>query len=139
MFPTNDRKSVTHLVDEVHRRFEQKDWVGLLALIHPEAELHTVSGGRGPLSREETLEAFKKGGDRVYPYLHRVTDLGGDVALVEGRVRRALDPRGFADSGYAWLMTFADGLLVRSELFASAQEALAVAVPSAVADGPGRD
>ena len=85
----------------------------------------------------ETLEAFKKGGDRVYPYLHRVTDLGAGVALVEGRVRRALDPRGFADSGYSWLMTFAEGLLVRSDLFASAQEALAVAAPGAGADRPG--
>lgn len=100
----------------------------LPALIHPEAELEAGFATPGAQFNAEGVvdaawAAVSSGAYR--PEYEVVESLGDDTALVGVRIRYVIGEGLFSERDAAYLMTFRDGLLWRTRIFDSADEALA--------------
>jgi len=103
-------ESNVELAEAYYRSFAAKDVEALSRRLHPEARVITPLGES--VGREAVLEAAK----RLFPALRRIDVRarfgdGDQVALIYDMVGDPWTARTAA------LMTFRDGLLVRSELF----------------------
>lgn len=111
---------VTQLVG-AHRR---KDWDGLRTHIRPDAKIGVFAAGGKPVDVETAIAAMRS--------LHEDVSYRADISaaqvmddhavLLQGAVERRHEGR-FVRESHVWLYVFVDGLLHRSEMFDSEQEA----------------
>lgn len=111
---------VTQLLG-AHRR---KDWDGLRKLIHPDAKIGVFAAGGKPVDVETAIAAMQTVHEDVsYRADVNATRVIDDHAVIlQGAVERRREGR-FVGESHAWLYVFIDGLLHRSEMFGSEQEA----------------
>jgi ketosteroid isomerase-like protein len=119
--------SLTALAHELFERFSRGDVEGYVARVHPDATLRPVTGtAREVRGREAVrlwLQEAKSGGQLVIS-AHDVRERG-DAVIVVGRVWQLQRGVGVRDSGACWRLVFRDGLLWRSDAFATVEDAVA--------------
>lgn len=117
------------LAHELFEAFSRGDVDGYVARVHPEAVLRPITGTvrevRGRHAVRLWLEGAKTGGQLVIR-AHDVRERG-DAVIVVGRVWQQVRGVGVRDSGACWRLVFRDGLLWRSDAFATVEDAVAVA------------
>jgi SnoaL-like domain len=113
------------LVAAAMAAYERDDLDELAELVHPEAEIQMLLLGnepaRGPTELREALE--RRGSVVHQPTMSHVEALSGDAAIMVGRIQYADTRGGLTDREAAWLTLLRDGLLWRTWVFASADEA----------------
>jgi hypothetical protein len=117
----------TDLVRQLWAAIDAQDATAVEPLIHPEARLEmAMARGESVEGREAAMATLRAAWSQVHSLrLDSVEQLDDDVVLVLGRSRYALPNGGFADSGFAWLCEWQDGMLQRQRLFSSADDARA--------------
>ena len=101
-----------------------QDWEKLRSLFHPSARIGTFAGGGRPEEPEQALarlqEAHK---DHIYEAkVEAMIELDDQAVLLDGGVRfRETD--GWAQSERSWLYVVREGLLYRSAMYRSSDEA----------------
>jgi hypothetical protein len=117
----------TDLVRQLWAAIDAQDPAAVEPLIHPQAKLEmAMARGKAVEGREAAMATLRSAWRQVHTLrLDSVEQLDDEVVLVLGRSRYALPNGGFADSGFAWLCEWQDGMLHRQRLFASADDARA--------------
>lgn len=108
--------------------YQRGDLEALAAFIHPEAEIEMFARQRdvalGPDGLRETLEDARKGVHR--PTMTRIENVGADAAMMVGRIQYADPDRGgVVDRNAVWLTILREGLLWRTLVFGTPEEARA--------------
>lgn len=113
-------------VTDLLRAHRAQDWERLRELVHREALIGVFAAGGTPVDVETAISAMSE--------VHTDTSYRADVTslralddhavILEGAVTYRRGGR-FVSEPHAWLYVFVDGLLHRSQMFASAQEAQA--------------
>ena len=95
------------------------------ALYHPDALLHTVTGGPDPLPADELVAELERASrDTWYSVTSWDTVVVDEHAvIVIGRMRRSVPGGGFEDAGHVWLLTVRDGLVYRQGVYGTPEEA----------------
>jgi hypothetical protein len=102
------------------------DWPSLL---HPDIEVSLLITFNRPVAGKDAVVRALTQGRAASLYTGSVTEveeLDDSTVLVCGNARYALKRGGLAHSTVFWLNEFEDGLLRRSRVFRSREEALAV-------------
>ena len=127
------------MLGEMSRLFTARDWTAMRALYHPDARILTVTGGPEFLGADEIVLELERASEHstysVKPSGQVVLD--EHAAIVTGRMRRPVTPRGFEDAGHVWLITIRDGLVYRQVIYQDTEEATAAYRSLGVALGIG--
>ena len=117
-------QSLLILVTQLLGAHRTKDWDLLRTLIHPEGKIGVFATGGTPADPETAIAAMKAAHEEVsyMADVDRVRVLDDHAMIVQGAVEHRRDGR-FVREAHAWLYVFVDGLLYRSEMFDSEQEA----------------
>jgi ketosteroid isomerase-like protein len=102
-----------------------RDWSAMRALYHPDALLHTVTGGPDPLPADRLIAELERASrDTWYSVRSWDTTVVDERAvIVSGRMRRSVPGGGFEDASHVWLLTVRDGLIYRQGVYATPEEA----------------
>src|SRR5262249_55509948 len=110
----------TALVEAVAEAFDNGDWDALRALYHDDALLCTMAAHERIVGPDELMEIFSSLDSTMYQVGDTQTDAIDDHAvIVSGPLRY---PQETGDTAYAaksWLLTFKDGLVFRTNSYAS--------------------
>jgi hypothetical protein len=120
-----DESPAGQLVAAAMAAYERGDLDAIAELVHPEAEIQMLGLGgdfaRGPA---ELLEALERRESVVHePTMTHLETISDDAAIMVGRIQYADTRGGLTDREAAWLTVLRDGLLWRTLVFASADEA----------------
>ena len=101
-----------------------QDWEKLRTLFHPCARIGTFAGGGRPEEPEQALarlqEAHK---DHIYEAkVEEMAELDGQAVVLDGGVRFR-EKNGWAQIERSWLYVVREGLLYRSAMYRSSDEA----------------
>jgi hypothetical protein len=113
------------VVAEAMAAYERGDLDAVATFVHPDAEIEMVpldDDVIGPEGLRETLERLDGGIHK--PTMTRIERVGDDAALMVGRIQYA-DPTlgGVADRPAVWLSVLRDGLIWRTRVFRTAEDA----------------
>ena len=129
-------ESPVDVVKRMYAAFRDRDEAAMLALVHPELELWTVTGEE--LGRAEPY----RGAEGMRQYLADVAEIWEELRPLPSRFRRSGDwvlvtgrvyARGggqVVDSSAGWRWRVRDGKVVYGRIYRSAEEALADAAPA---------
>ena len=111
-------------VRELEAAYDARDWDRLLTLYHPDALLSAIVTGRKLLAPRDLVAAVRSAdGDPIYTVRYEETyPIDEHAAVVKGQVRHRIRG-GIAHDPVFWLFTFRDGLLYRSTVCGSLEEA----------------
>jgi len=125
--PSETRNTAATLVAEAMACYERGDLEGVAAFVHPDAEIEMLFLGgevaRGPEGLIEALTQAREGVHR--PTMTGVEPIGDDAAMMIGRIQHADQRGGLTDRKAVWLTIARDGLLWRTRIFDSEDEARA--------------
>lgn len=105
-----------------------RDWDRVRALFHPEARIGVFAGGGRPGDPEQAIRDMQRSHEEDAVYQASVANLqqlDDHAVLLHGRVRHTTTAGGFTDVERFWLYVVLDGLLYRSAVYVSAEEARA--------------
>jgi SnoaL-like protein len=127
----NEREAGRHLAVQVvagaMASYQRGDLDALAALVHPQAEIEMLFLGGNPAhGPDELVKVLTHAREGVHqPTMTSVEELGPDAALMIGRIQYT-DQRGsLTDRKAVWLTVLRDGLLWRTKVFESDEEARA--------------
>lgn len=117
----------TERVLTLHAAFSSRDWQRLRSLYHDQALLQTEAAGRAFLGPDEVNGRIRAASENITygGELGRVVALDEDAALMFERVRLPREHGGWVDRENIYLMTFKDGLLFRTRIFETTEDATA--------------
>jgi hypothetical protein len=115
------------LVTACLRAHRAQDWDHLRELVHADARVGVFAAGGKPVDVEAAIEAMRTAHSDV-SYSADITSmrvLDEHAVILEGAVGFRSREGRFVQESHAWLYVFVDGLLYRSEMFATPVEAQA--------------
>ena len=129
----NERERVSSgdpaaVVGEAMAAYERGDLEGLSRFIHPDAEIEMLvlqgDVALGPDGLRDTLESVRGGLHK--PTMTRIENVGDDAAVMIGRIQYTDPVRGgVTDRNAAWLTILRDGMVWRTRVFGTPDEARA--------------
>jgi len=121
------RNAAAALVAEAMACYERGDLDGVAGFVHPDAEIEMLFlGGEVARGPEGLIEALTKAREGVHrPTMTGIEPVGDDAALMIGRIQHVDQRGGLSDRKAVWLTIMRDGLLWRTRVFDSEDEARA--------------
>jgi hypothetical protein len=113
------------LVTECLKAHREGDWDRLRELLHSDARIGVFAAGGKPVEVETAISAMRSADAQIFykADVKATRALDDHAVVLEGAVDHALDGERVVEP-HAWLYVFVDGLLYRSEMFDSAEEAV---------------
>jgi hypothetical protein len=121
------RRTPLELTEALLRAHRTQDWDYLRTLFHPDAKIGVFATGGAPEDPERAIQAMRQAHtDGVYSATaDRISLLDDDVVMLEGFVRYRVPDGGIAFVERVWLYVIVDGLLHRSAMFKTQNDARA--------------
>jgi hypothetical protein len=115
-----------NVVTQLLAAHRAQDWDRLRTLLHPRARIGVFAAGGAPADPEEAIAAMRSAhADISYSAdVSSAHEIDTNVVVLVGAVRhREASSARHVESPHAWLYVIEDGLLYRSQMFASEREA----------------
>ena len=115
-----------NVVTQLLAAHRAQDWDRLRTLLHPRARIGVFAAGGAPADAEEAIAAMQSAhADVSYSAdVSSAHEIDTNVVVLLGAVRhREANGSRYLESPHAWLYVIEDGLLYRSQMFASEREA----------------
>jgi hypothetical protein len=114
------------IVTQLLAAHRAQDWDRVRSLLHPRGRIGVFAAGGAPTDPEEAIAAMRAAhADLSYSAdVSSAHEIDTNVVVLLGSVRhRDADSGRYVESPRAWLYVIEDGLLYRSQMFASEREA----------------
>ena len=104
-----------------------EDWPKLRRLFHPQAKIGVFAGGGSPDDPEKAISAMQAAHAQALYHadVQNARELDEYAVVLTGSVRYPTSDGGFDHVQRSWLYVVVDGLLYRSQVFETSDEAIA--------------
>jgi len=110
------------LLEAISDAFSTRDWERLRSLYHDQARISSVAAGDRVLSADELIDVLAATEGGTYATDDTQTEALDENAVVVWGLVRQRDEVGSMFTASAWVLTFRDGLVLRSKAYASVDE-----------------
>ncbi len=124
---SHDDDRVQHTLNRIASAFASRDLDRIRRLVHPECEVQLLAANREILVGAEAIAdaLADTTGTAYHIVIDSVEPERDRFAIIHGSARLSASPQGHSIGTYVWVWEIRDGLLLRSRVFDTDEEAYA--------------